>query len=324
MPIATTYNSVGNREHILDYLTRVEPEETPKLSSFAKGPTPKAMLIEYQTDDLDAPSFDGIAEGEDVATFKNQGDGRVMLSSRMQKFRDKWQVSREQELVNTAGVPSEVAYSKAKSLKQLKLSIEAAIGADQEASAGGGGAAYKMRGMVKWLDSTNTNIPAAVRMPAASLGTTSGLTEAGLNTVLTSVYEQSGSRKTYRLFAGPELKSTISGFTRSEGSSRTPVYTVTQGAETNKVTFNVTRYEGDFGTIDIIPDLWLERTSNVKALDVNNRRAGLLIDPSLVSIGYLEQPFQAELDDNGAGRRGYCEAIVTLIVKNPLGLGRFT
>jgi hypothetical protein len=43
----------------------------------------------------------------------------------------------------------------------------------------------------------------------------------------------------------------------------------------------------------------------------------------LVSIGYLEPPFNKELEDSGAGRRGYCEAIVTLIVKNPKGLGRF-
>lgn len=324
MPIATTYNSIGNREHILDYLTVVEPEETPKLSSFSKGPTPKAMLVEWQADDLDAASFAGVPEGEDVSTFNFQGDGRALLSNRMHKFRDHWQVTTEQEAISTAGVPSEVAYAKAKSMKQLKRSIEAAIGADQEAVAGGGGAAYKMRGMAKWLDATNTEIPAAYRMPAASLGTTSSLTEAALNVVLQSVYEQNGVRKTFRLFCGPTLKGKISGFTRAEGTTTATPYVVSQGADSNKVTFNVMRYEGDFGSVDLVPDLWQERSTGVKAIAAASREAGLLIDPSLVSIGYLEQPFAKELDDNGAGRRGYCEAIVTLLVKNPLGLGRFT
>lgn len=324
MPIATTYNQTGNREHILDYLTRVEPEETPKLSSLPKGPTPKAMLIEYQTDDLDAPVYGGILEGEDVASFKDQGDGREMLSSRMEKFRDTWMVSREQQIVNTAGVANDVAYAKAKSMKQLKLSIEAAIGADKEAAAQSGSTPYQMRGLGKWIHATNTNIPAAVRTPSGSIGTTSSLTETTFNAVLQSVYEQSGQKKNYRLFAGPSLKQKISNFQRAEGTTTQTPYQVTQGAESKKVTLNVMRYEGDFGSVDVIVDLYNERTSGSSTISTAIREAGYLIDPSLVSIGYLEPPFAKELEDSGAGRRGYCEAIVTLLCKNPKGLGKFS
>lgn len=324
MPIATTYNQTGNREHILDYLTRVEPEETPKLSSFAKGPTPKAMLIEFQTDDLDAPDFDGVLEGEDVATFTDQGDGREMLNARMQKFRQKWSVSKEQELVNTAGVANDVAYAKAKAMKQLKLSMEAAIGSTNEAQAQSGSDAYKFRGLGKWIDDSNTNIPSNVRTPSASIGTTSSLTESAFNSVLQSVYEQSGSKKNYRLFAGPTLKKSISDFTRAEGSTTATPYQVTQGAESRKITLNVMRYEGDFGNVDVIVDLWNERTSGSGSITDAIREAGYLIDPSLVSIGYLEPPFARDLEDAGAGKRGYCEAIATLIVKNPKGLGKFS
>lgn len=324
MPIATTYNQTGNREHILDYLTRVEPEETPKLSSFSKGPTPKSMLIEYQTDDLDAPEFDGVLEGEDVANFDDQGDGREMLNSRMQKFRQKWSVSKEQELVNTAGVANDVAYAKTKAMKQLKLSIESAIGSTNEAQAQSGSDAYKFRGLGKWIDDTNTNIPSSVRTPSDSIGTTSSLTESSLNALMQSVYEQSGQKKNYRLFAGPTLKRKISGFERAEGSTTSTPYQVTQGAESRKITLNVMRYEGDFGNVDVIVDLWNERTSGTKALNDDIREAGYLIDPSLVSIGHLEPPFARELEDSGAGKRGYCECIATLLVKNPKGLGKFS
>lgn len=324
MPLATTYNQTGNREHILDYLTRVEPEECPKTSSFNKAPRPGAMKVEYQTDDLDAPAFDGVLEGEDVSTFKDQGDGREMLESRMHKFRDTWQVSKEQELVNTAGVSNDVAYAKAKSLKQLKISMECAIGADQEAVVQSGSTAYKMRGLVKWIDSTNTNIPANVRTPAASIGTTSTLTEPTFNAVLQSAYEQGGMKKKYRLFAGPTLKQKISNFSRADTSSNDSTYSVTEAATSKQVTLNVMRYDGDFGTVDIIPDLFIERTSGSSSITDAVRQAGLLIDPAMVSIGYLEAPFAKDLEDSGAGKRGYCEAIATLLVKNPKGLARFT
>lgn len=324
MPLATTYNQTGNREQILDYLTRVEPEETPKLSSFSKGPTPKAMLVEYQTDDLDAPSFDGVLEGADVATFTDQGDGREMLSSRHMKFREQYQVSREQELVNTAGVANDIAYAKAKAMKQLKISIESALGSDTEAAAQSGSTTYKMRGLGKWIDNGNTNIPSNVRTPAASIDANgSSTTEANFNAVLQSAYEQCGSKKTYRLFIGPGLKQTISNFERAEGTTTSTVYNVTQAAESKKITLSVNTYDGDFGLVHMIPDLFNARSSGVKALSDTIRHRGYLIDPSIVSIGYLEPPFDKELEDNGAGRRGYCEAIVTLLCKNPKGLGKF-
>lgn len=324
MPIATTYNQTGNREDIRDWITRVEPEETPKLSSFTKASKPGSMIVEYQTDDLDAPDFDGVLEGEDVSTFKDQGDGREMLQSRMQKFRDEWSVSREQELVNTAGVASETAYAKAKSMRQLKLSMESAIGSVNEAQAQSGSSPYKFRGLGKWIDSANTNIPAAVRTPAASIGTTSSLTETTFNAVLQSTYEQCGSKKNYRLYAGPALKQKISNFSRAEGTTTATPYNVNEDASARKITLNVMRYEGDFGNVDVIIDLWNERTSGSSAITDAIREAGYLIDPSLVCIGYLEPPFAKELDDNGAGKRGYCEAIATLMVKNPKGLGKFS
>lgn len=324
MPIATTQNQIGNREQILDYLTVVEPEETPKLSSLSKGPTIKSMTVEFQADDLDAPDWSGVLEGRDIDSFVDQGDGRVMLESKHQKFDQTWMVSREQTLISTAGVPNEKAYAKAKCLKQLKLSIEGAIGADQEANVQSGSTPYRMRGLVKWTTADNANIPAAVRTPSASVGTTSGLTEATFNAVIQSAYQECGKRRTLKLFAGPTLKQAVSNFHRTEGSTTAKAYTVNQNADSKKVTLSVNVYDSDWGEIHMIPDLWIERTNGSKTLTTASKAAGLLIDPSLVSVGFLENPTMRELEDAGAGPRGYAEAICTVICKNPKGLGRFT
>lgn len=282
------------------------------------------MLVEYQADSLDAPSFEGVLEGEDVSSYTNQGDARVKLDSRQQKFRETWKVSREQQLVATAGVPSEVAYAKAKAMKQLRIDKESAIGSDNEAQAQSGSTKALMRGLGKWIDSSNGNIDSSIRTPSGSEGTTSSLDESNFNSVLQSAAEQHGEKKTYRLFTGSELKKKISDFQRADTSSNDSTFTVTQNAEKKKITLSVMKYDGDFGMVDIILDFHNGRTSGTKALDNQAKRRGYLIDPSLVALGYLEPPRMEENDDEGGGRRGYAEAICTLMVKNPSGLGKFS
>jgi len=38
----------------------------------------------------------------------------------------------------------------------------------------------------------------------------------------------------------------------------------------------------------------------------------------------MENPTTFELEDQGAGRRGFCEAVIGLCVKNPKALGKFS
>lgn len=322
MPVATTYNSVGNREQILDLITTLEPEETPLFSTMGTGPDMSAFLMEYQVDDLDNPTFEGFAEGDDVDSYTNQGDGREMLSNRPQKFRQTAFVTKEQEAVTTAGVPSEFAYAKAKAFKQLKRDIEAAIGSDQEAVANTGGNAYKMRALGKWTDATNTNIPSAYRTPAASLGTTSTLTEDGLNTVLDSAYNNTGRSYDFKLYCGSSLRSKITGFTRTDTSG---AFVVNQNSTDRTITKSITRYVGDFGTVDIINDMFLGRASGDANTPASKQR-GYLLPAGMCMVHYLKNsaPKFTEQTDDGAGRRGYWETILSLSVKSPKGLGKFS
>lgn len=323
MASATSYNTTGKREDILDIVTTVDPEQTPMFSSLAKTGSPKALNLEWQTDVVDAPTFAGVVDGTDVSTFDNKAAGRILLNNRVQTFRRPYQVSRLQEAVETAGVPSEFARSKSKSITELKIDIESALGSDTELQVGSGAQPDLLRGLGKWVDSTNTNIDSSVRTPSASEGTTSTLTEASFNAVIQSTYEQSGSAASFRQFSGPTLQNSITNFARAEGTTTsTPLQVVTQ-ASSKELTFSITRYVSDFGTVDVIPDLFLARTEGADLVTAGKQR-GYLINPSMVSVGLMENPTTFELEDQGAGRRGFAEAVLTLCVKNPKALGKFS
>ncbi len=84
-------------------------------------------------------------------------------------------------------------------------------------------------------------------------------------------------------------------------------------------------YVGDFHTVTIVPDLFngiLDGADPSSTSDVQKAR-GYVIDPELVGIGYMLGIESNELPDLGGGRRGFILAALTLMVKNPLGLGKF-
>ena len=240
-------------------------------------------------------------------------------------------VSRLQEASDPAGVSSEVANSKVKAMRELKRSLEAAIGSDNDMQADTGVLPWKTRGLGKWIQATaqTTNpVPTAFLTPSANIdSTTSGaLTETAFNDVFQSIFQQNGGRRNYTLFAGPTLKRAISKFQRAEGASgTTKTYQVVQDADAKKITLNVTVYDGDFHTVTIVPDLFngLADGANPSTVTTAQQMRGYVIDPQLVGIGSMLGVTSEELEDQGGGRRGFVSASCLLMVKNPKGLGKF-
>jgi len=322
MPSATSFDTVGNREDILDIIATVDPEVTPMFSSLPKLRGPKALNLEWQADELTLPTFPGIADGTDQAVFDDKAKDRVRIGNRIQIIRRSYGVSQLQEMVETAGAPSEFARSKSKAMTELNTDIESALGSDNEEQIGSGTQGDKLRGFGKWIDDTNTNIPAGIRTPTASIGTTSTLTEATLNAVIQSTYEQSGKTQAFRLFSGPTLQNKITNFARAEGTTTaTPLQVITDST-TKTLIFSITMYVSDFGTIQVIPDLFLGRTDGGD-ITPTVRERGYLINPEMVNVSMMENPTSFELENQGGGRRGFAELIGTLCVKNPKGLGKF-
>jgi hypothetical protein len=331
MAQATTYNTVGNREDLQNWLTILEPEDCPKTSTFAKTQGPKNRLQEWQADTLANVDFGGVLEGQDVAAFNNETANRGRFGNYIQIFRRPWMVSDQEEATDVAGVDSEVAESKVKAARELKRSIEAAAGSDNDMQADNGMVPWKLRGLGKWIQSTAQTVnpvPTAFLTPAGNIDATAtaSLTEALFNGVFQSIFTQNGGRRSYTLYAGPNLITAINTFQRVQGASgTTKTYQVTQDATAHQIDLNVEIYKGSFHTVTMVPDLFNGLADGAAVTTTTNQQLarGYVIDPALVGIGYMIGMHSKELENQGGGRRGYVAATLTLVVKNPRGLGKF-
>ena len=320
MPKASTYNTVGQREDLSDVLTILEPESTPFVSMANKA-TATGTFFEVQVDDLSVVDFSGINEGEDVSSFDNKAANRARIGNFIQSFRRTYAVSNIAELVDTAGVANEFAASEAKAVREIKRDLEAAVCSAQDRQADSGtGSPYKTRGMFKFLGvgGQPSDIPTFAQNVAND--TTGTQTEATFNSVLQELYEANGMPGgQLTLIAGPQLKKEISDFARQAGGAGF-AFSVTQPAESKKITLTVNLYEGDFGTVAIVPSVFLNRTSGSSTIDGD---AGLLIDPEYVAIHTLQAESNSELENQGGGRRGFCDVIAGLAVHSPKAHGFF-
>ena len=110
--------------------------------------------------------------------------------------------------------------------------------------------ANRTRALGTWIDDGNTNIPSAYRTPAASIessATSANLTEAQVNDVLQSVYEETGSVKTFSLLCGPNLKKRFKDFTQTQFASTnvaSAIKVYNQTMDSKKI-ITVDIYEGD-------------------------------------------------------------------------------
>ena len=320
MASSTSYSTAGNREDLTDIISMLEPESTPLVSMMKKAKA-TGTFVEWQADKLASPEFNGVSEGLDVQSFKNQAEDRARLGNYVQKFRDTFMTSDIQELVNTAGVSSEFARAESHAVRNVKRSIESAFCSSQDRQAeAGSGTPYKTRGMFKWLGvgGQPSDIPSDYVNVAND--TTGTQTEATFNSVLQELYQANGMPGgQLTLLAGPSLKQEISNFSRQLAATN-GTYVVNQDADSRKITLTVNLYEGDFGNVAVLPTLWNLRTSGSDTVDAD---AGLLIDPEYVGMHSLKAESSNELEDQGGGRRGMVSLIAGLACYSPKAHGYF-
>ncbi len=339
MAIATSYNvtsAKGARENLESLLKTVEPTETPLYSTLSQSEAPKATLNEWLVDSLSDPEIGGTIDGVDltISDAANLIDSRARLANRVQTIRDIFSVSRQAEMVDVApgGQGGLFNASKAKSLIQLKRSIETAIASGNDQAAGTSSAGATLCGLGLWSDPTHvgntfdTTAKQAFRAVSGSRVSLGSLTESALRGLLQAVYTASGAKGSYKLYAGPAVMNAITDYTRAAVTNN-PVYSFTQDVSGKTLVNSVLHYVSDFGSIDIIPDLFLGRVNGSASSPdtaegtVNTDRAYLIPDDDTVSLKFLEGISVVDLPDNGAGKRAFTEAMLTLRVGNPRALG---
>lgn len=322
---------VGKREHLTDVISLVDARKYPVTSMAKKGPAPRNTLVEWQVDGYPEPNFDGVLDGADVTAHENMAEQRQRLSTRVQIFRRSPMVSLlAEEVSDVAGIgqKKELARAIVKSIEMLKRDMECAFCSDRESQAQAGASPYRTRGLGVWgQNGAQSDLPVHedYRTPTAQIESTatSSLTEAMVNNVVASVWDNTGEDKTYALVCGRTLRQRITSFTQYQAGSTNvmaAIRTLTQEAEQRKLTTTIDILEGDFGTIEIIPSHWLAADNATVAV---RKARGYLIDPEMLQVSWHTMPRRKPLPDLGGGPRELVYAIAALCVSNPLVIGKF-
>ena len=281
MAIATSYSvnaNQGARENLENLLKTVEPTETPLFSFLPQSSAPKATLNEWLVDSLNDPSIAGNADGIDytLSDMSNLIESRARLANRLQTLQDRFAIGRQAEMVDVAPNGQNGLYNsaKAKSLIQLKRSIETAIGSGNDQSAGSSSAGATMCGLGVWSDPAatgntfDTSLKQGFRSVSGSRVNFASLTESALRGLLQAVYEASGAKGSYKLFAGPAVMNKITDYTRSTISNGN--FQFTQDVSGKTLIRSVLSYVSDFGSIDIVPMLHGGRQISKAVTDATN------------------------------------------------------
>ena len=319
MAFSNTYDTtnpgagVSNREDLTDVLTILAPEETPILSSASKQKA-SATFVEWTVDSLSAPSTAGVAEGADVTAFTDKFSGRARLGNYVQKFRRDYMVSDLQEAVDSVG-PAKIAQAEAKAIREIKRDIEATLAGTQDrAVENGAGTAYALRGLGDWIDSAGpADVPAAFRTPSASIHATgTAFTETVLNTMISSIYRETGTVNDLMLVADTALRNEISDFARSGNAN--DVRNVNYNGNDTAIKLSVDLYQSDHGIVSVVngnPDCMPAVTGGTA------NGAGYLVNPEYYGVHELIPLGSTRLPNMGGGERGYVDCSLTLGVYHP-------
>jgi hypothetical protein len=290
MAIFCTYSAVGDREDLLDAISNITPSETPYLNRFKKVQV-DGIKVEWQTDSLRAAAANAQVQGYSYSAVIGTVSPTTRVYNYTQILSVGYEVSKTQEAVSKAGRASEVAYQKAKAVKEFALDFELALAQANERVAPAAGVAGEFRSVPTWI---STNV---------ALGAGADLTETMLNNLLQTAWT-SGAIEMNAIYGGAYQKRRISGFPSS----------VRQMMQEDTVYKNlVTVYESDFGTYEVV----LDRRLTTTELHVLN--------DDMWQIGIL-RPIKSDvaLTNQRSAEAFVIEGEVTLIANNEAASAKYT
>jgi hypothetical protein len=287
-------SGINNREDLDDKLTMLAAVTCP-MTVLCKRSKAKSTLSEWPVDRLAPPNTEGVVEGSDADSFEDPFGDSARLQNRGQRLWRKWMVSIEQEATESAG-PQDVARAKVKKMLELKRDIEATLLSSNDSVTPSAGVAGKMRGFGKWI---STAAPTEVAFAAA----------------LASIFSINGEVNNLTVIAGAAVRARITEFTRSETTASEAIYNVTQGAESKKVTLAVNIFDSDHGYVRIV---------NGNPACMPSSTTAYFVNPNYVELKTLLPVGSRELENQGGGRRGIIDTILTLAVSDPRAHGKIS
>lgn len=344
-------NKIGQREALADLISQVDAKETPFTSMVKKASKPGNTFFEWQVEALPTPRLGGVLDGSDVDpngsevqnfTVDGGTQYRHQIGTYIQKFRRVVRVSDLAEDLNTvAGVKSPLAREVAKAVQLIKRDMEVTFCSDQKHQRDNGTVPYLTRGLDMWLKSATGSpaahpdqneggtavVPANFCVPSASraTGSVNTLTEAKIQNVMTSIYEQTGQTRQFDAVVGTALKRAFTNLVfntpaADADSARAAVRTLNRESKEATYISNIDVFKGDFGGLRLHPSTWL-KWGSVEA-NKPNQYVGYVIPFDMLDVRYGGNVAGVyELTNNGGGEGRRIEAIAALCVYNPLAFG---
>lgn len=321
-------DQIGKREDLADLIALVDAHDCPVVSGAKKGAKPGNTLMQWQADSYDSAVSTGTVDGSDVGSsdYQNPGGNRAILQNYVQIFRRSIRVSPlSLEVSNVAGLKDEVANGIAKKIVELKRDKESTFLSANDAQADDGTNAYLTKGLATWISTAGGSVlqvPSAFRTPTASIettATTANITDTTVQDVLASIYSQTGSIKNFMMPLGRTLKRaftdrltgtrSVTDATNNIAATQIRTFSPQSG---KKVTLSVDFFEGDFGTVALVPDNFMPAQTD-----------GYVLDMDGIELRYGKMPEVKELPDSGGGPIRMIESVAALVVHNPLAHGKF-
>jgi len=279
-----TYFAKGIREGLTDVVADLFADEAP-LFKLAEKVKATATLHEWQTDELATASTTGIVEGASLSYAQPATRTRVGNYT-MIRLRN-WDVTFTQIATTVAGIKDQVAREVMKALKALVTDYEKIFLMTGDKSVGTSSAARQAKGLQKAIV-TNTAVGTGTGSSASIQ-----LSEDNVNLLLQKVWNCGGDPRA--LLCGGHQKRVISKkFSAKSG------FTFNIEASTRQAIQNINKYEGAFGTLDIIPD----RFHMVRRISI--------ITPDQLKIAVLRDIEQYKGAPTASSIKGWVEAEMTL------------
>jgi len=245
-----SYDAVGIREDLADYITMISPEETPFFTKSGKA-TARNTYHEWQTDSLRASTANAHIEGD--ATSAEARTATTRLGNYTQIFKNAVVVPDTDEGLDKAGRAKEIAYQTLKIAKEQKLDIEKALFDNNARVAGNASTARELAGAPAWLISnvdfqsgnSGANPTGDGTDARTDDGTPTAFSQTKFDTVMQSIWENGGKPDTVYLSAFQMNKALSFTGNNNQRSS------VQAGDE--RVVKSLAVYVTPWGTVEFMP-----------------------------------------------------------------------
>jgi hypothetical protein len=267
-----TFDLVGKKEEVSDYISMITPTDTPFLSA-VKTDSINQTLYQWQEDQLRAVTANARLEGADAVDSNR--DQPAMRFNGTQILDETFRVSGTADAVKTYGRDKTTARETMKTGKLLKMDLEhALVGTGQTYVAGAEATAGQFAGVQAQIHADTTS---------GNGGTPRALNEALIVATHEKLYNEGSDATT--LMVKPSDTKIIAGFQTASGR------VVQLATSETKIANVINVYESPFGTVRVV------KNRRIRAADA------LMFDPTHWKLSVLRNWFRQKLALTGDSER---------------------